>query len=366
MNVVDQYFQQEVEKLGYLEIKEGIQQPKLKEFVGIPLPIYMKTLVGELKGEGFQDGVSLQQFIDGIIIHLAADSDASFGEDYWKLLEYTTENIGKYVLSEGIRWMQIEDERALLYFRFLHQYDLATPFSETNYGRLLYHQGSIEEKNELRMEAIRILEGVIAEEEDFPLSYYELGNIYEQEGFQLKAYHFFQKALTYLDDEGVKEEIRDRIAGVEIGAQLEKAISAIQRSDYEKALEYLHAGLRREDSGILNYYLGVVHSRIGNEAEALGYYEKALEKGANYRELFLDLSVSYYLQERSLEALQVIEEGLQLYYEDAELLYNRLVVHLAMGNREAAKVDLEIILQYGDIPEQVLENIRQIKAIYDI
>ncbi len=361
-----QEFQQDTEKLGYIELKESVIDPVLKDFAGIPLPIYLSDLLDGIQSADFTDGVDLKHILDGIIINLAIDPDFRYASEYRHLLMKSVPDIEKYVLSEAVDKMRRDDERAIYYFLFLERVELDTPFSRTNYASLLYRRGQSRANDSICLEAIAILEQVISSDEDFPLSYFILGEINRERENYLKAYGFYQRALDLAEDETVREEIRTKLSEIEANAELERGISAIHRSDFDRALTHLNASKRRADSAVVNYYLGVVLSGLGKEKEALGYYQTALEKGGSFRELYLDASVSCYMLGDPNGALAIIQSGLELYHEDSELLFNRLAIYLQAGELNKAKEDIETILQYGDNPEHVLQKIIEIKRSYGI
>lgn len=363
MNLIDDYFRQYSDKISFIELKPDSKNESLRR--DIPYPIYTDELVEGVKTGEFEDGLGYDVFVKGMISLIAIDPEFIHVEYYLSLLN-GIKKLKNYVLSEGIKSLQSNSESAVFYFRFLHLENLSTPFSEYNYARLLYGLYESDDKDFLRIECINILEKLIETNPDFPLSYYELGIINAKEKYYSKSYNFFNKALEKTEDELVKGEIREFLLEVTPNAYIEFGIDAMNRGDFSKSFEYFIDSKQLEDSALANYYLGLISENSNNLEVAINYYIEAIEKGAEFKEVFQNLSILYYRLGDYGTAVDVLSSGLKHNYEDHTLLYNRAVIYLELGDLQNGKKDIDTLLMYGDLDEMIIENIRQLKSVYDI
>ncbi len=363
MNPLDQYFRQFSDKISFIELKPESKAENLK--VEIPYPIYTEDLVDGVKTGNFEEGLSYDVFVKGMISLIAIDPEFLHVDYYLSLLN-KIKNLKKYVLSEGIKNLQENKESAIFYFRFLHLENLASSFSDYNYARLLYNQYETDKSDFLRIESINILESIISSDPSFPLSYYELGIINAKEKYYSKSYNFFNKALEKTDDELVKGEIRELLQDVTPNAFIEFGIDAINRGDYSKAFEYLIDSKQIQDTPLVNYYIGVVSEASNSTEVAIKYYLEAIEKGAEFKEVFQNLSLLYYRLGNYNSAVEILNTGLRYNYEEPILLYNRAAINLALGDISKGKEDIDTLLMYGDLDDMIIENIKQLIAAYNI
>lgn len=363
MREIDKYFKDQTDKISFIEINN----PDYKALdVNLPYPINTQALISGVKEEEFFNSISYKHIIDGIIELLAIDPYFEHKDSYLKTLEKVIEQPGEYALTKGIDLLNQKDENYLLYFRFPYVNGFDNAFGEYNYARSLYYLYEKEEEDYFRLEAITILEKIIDKFEDFPLSYYELGIINSKEENYNKAYLYFEKAIERVEDDLVKEEIREYMRNIYPSVLLERAIEKLNKGRLDQALELLNEAKLVSDTAVVNYYLAVVHEAQGRVDLAIDLYKECLEKGGSFKELYQDLAIAYYKMSEPLLAIEVLDLGLEEHIEDSHLLYNRMVIYISLDRFDLAKEDMETILQYGDVPEEVLNNIRIIKDQYNL
>lgn len=363
MKAIDEYFRKFTDKISFIELKQDSNIKVINKEV--PYPIYTGQLVDGITSGEFNEGVSFEAIARGMIITVAIDPEFKYAEYYTKLLSEIPK-IKEFILSEGIKYLQSNNEIAIYYFRYMYLENLSTSFSNYNYARLLYNEYELEKVDILRVESIRILEEIIKNDESFPLSYYELGIINHKEKYYNKSYSYFKNALNRTEDELVLEEIREYMREVEPNAKIELGIDSINRGDYENAYKLFMESKILDDSNLANYYLGLISQLTGEFDLGIEYYLKAIDKGAKFKEVYQNLSLLYYQIGELGKAIDVLNAGLAENYEDSVLLYNRVVINLELGFVDKAKEDIDTLLMYGDIEEEILQNITRIKHNYNI
>lgn len=360
MDKIDEFFF-DTDKVSFIDIGSGSYKG-IK--TNISYPIDTKILVEGLKEAEFYESLSIDYLIDGIVMLLAIDPEFIYREDYLESLQLILDNIGSYVLSKGSELETYHKDKSIYYFRFLNKQGLATPFSDYRYAMGLYNLYIDMEEDYFKKEAVRILEKIITEEPDFPLSYYELGRINAQDENFNKAYLYFQKALERVEDPLVKDELREEIRQIYPSALVERGLENLYRNNIAGALEDFKDARTISKTPLTNYYLGVTNESLGNLDLALEYYTNALEMGGNFRQLYQDLAIAYFKKEKPLKSLEILSKGLEIHEEDLNLLYNRMVININLDRIVKAKEDYETIIQYGDIPDEIYQNTQIIKQEY--
>lgn len=363
MKAIDEYFRKFTDKISFIELKQDSNVGIINK--DVPYPIYTGQLVDGITSGEFDEGVTFDTIAKGMIITVAIDPEFKYAEYYTKLLSEIPK-IKDFILSEGIKNLQDNNEIAIYYFRYMYLENLSTAFSDYNYARLLYNEYEKENIDILRLESIRILEKIIKDDESFPLSYYELGIINYKEKYYNKSYSYFKNALNRTDDDLVLEEIREYMREVEPNAKIELGIDSVNRGDFENAYKYFMESKVLYDSNLANYYLGLVSQLTGDINSGIEYYLYSIDKGATFKEVFQNLSLLYYQIGELDKAIETLNLGLVENYEDAVLLYNRAVINLELGYLSKTKEDIETLLMYGDLDEEILRNITQIKQNYNI
>ena len=95
-------------------------------------------------------------------------------------------------------------------------------------------------------------------------------------------------------------------------------------------------------------------------------FENSLDAGAEFRELYNDYAISLYLNDRQLDALSIIAEGLEKFPQDPRLVYNKIQINLTLGNIGKAKEDIDELLTYDDLTDEIRANLLTIKDQYKI
>lgn len=360
MDKIDEFFF-DTEKVSFLDINSGSYKG-IK--TNISYPIDTKILIEGLKDAEFNESLSIDYLIDGIIMLLAIDPDFIYKEDYLESLKLILGDISPYVLAKGSELEISDKDKSIYYYRFLNKHGLSTSYSNYRYAMGLYNLYLDIQEDFFKKEAVRILESIISSNPEFPLSYYELGRINSQDENFNKAYLYLQKALERVEDPLVKDELREEIRQIYPNALVERGLEKLYRNNMAGALDDFKDAKVISNTPLTNCYLGVTNESMGNLDIAIDYYNKALEMGGNFRQLYQDLAIAYFKKDQPLKSLEILTKGLQIHKEDLHLLYNRMVININLDRMPKAKEDYETIIQYGDIPEEIYQNTQIIKQEY--
>ena len=161
-------------------------------------------------------------------------------------------------------------------------------------------------------------------------------------------------------------EIRDNLTEINDNAEIEEALYFIGKSRYNDAIMKLTGLLSNKKRADAYYYLGVAYQNIGQYENSIMAFENALDSGADFREVYNDYGVSLYLKEKPYEALNIIEEGLAKYPSDPRLSYNKIQINLVIGNINKAKEDIEELLTFDDLSDEIRHNLMIIKNQFEI
>lgn len=95
-------------------------------------------------------------------------------------------------------------------------------------------------------------------------------------------------------------------------------------------------------------------------------FQNSLDLNADFRELYNDYAISLYLNKEELEAIKIIKQGLEKYPQDPRMTYNKIQINLVLGNLSKAKEDIEELLTYDDLTDEIKENLSILKNHYKL
>ncbi|WP_296140225.1 tetratricopeptide repeat protein [uncultured Anaerococcus sp.] len=363
---LDNYFIKFTENLAYLDLKDSSSYPILED---VPLPIYVDDIQSGIMTGTMSEKIELENFLDGMIINIGADKDFLHNEEYKIILTNFLDDISKYASSKAMAIADKDINKALLLLRGGYILNPIDNYNAYLYARFLWPQ-AFEAKDKFKedfiREALNILQNIISNDENFAISYYELGNIYTNLGEYIKARSFYNIALQKTDSIEAQDEIRDKLTEINDNAEIEEALYFIGKSDYNGAIKKLTGLLSNKKRADAYYYLGVAYQNVGQYENSIMAFENALDAGAEFRELYNDYAVSLYLNERQIDALNIIEEGLSKYPQDPRLVYNKIQINLTLGNIGRAKEDIDELLTYDDLSDEIRSNLLTIKDQFKI
>lgn len=363
---LDQYFIKFTENLAYLDLKETASQDLLKD---LPLPIYIDDMTEGIATGQMKESIDLDKILTAMLINIGADKDFLYNEEYKIVLSKYLSNINKFAINKAMEIADLDINKALLILRGANNINPLDNYSAYFYARLLWplaYESEEKYKDDFIREALRILQETIANDENFAISYYELGNIYANLGEYVKARNYYNKALEKTDSPEARDETYDRITEIDDNAEIEEALYFIGKSDFNNAIKKLTRLLSNKKRADAYYYLAVAYQNIGQYENSTMAFTNALDLGAEFRELYNDYAISLYMLKREKEALEIIEEGLEKFPQDPRLTYNKIQINLVMGNLSQGKKDIEELLSYDDLSDEIRENLKAIKEHYKI
>ena len=366
MNNLDAYFIKYTDRLAYIELKEESTNEDLK---GISLPIYIEDMKEGIQTGEFASEINLEIILEAILLNLAIDSNFIYRNQYEKVLKKYLKNIGDYTANKSVNYEEKDKTKALLISRSGYILDPENKYNAYLYARLLWPLAYVDEgeyQNDFVKESLRILQEILKQDEEFKLSYYELGNIYANLGEYIKARSYYNKALRLTDDEMAKNDIRNKILSIDDNAEIESALYYIGKSNYNEAVRTLTKLLSKTKRADAYYYLGVAYQNLNQYENSITSFEKSLELNADFRELYNDYAISIYLNKKEIEALSIINQGLKKYPQDPRMTYNKIQINLVLGNIEKAKEDIDELLTYDDLTEEIKNNLSIIKNHYNL
>lgn len=361
---MNNYFRKYTENLAYLNLKDSSSNELLKE---LDLPVYIDDMKTGIMTGQMQEEISLEKFLDGMIINIGVDPDFIHADEYKVILNNYIPDISKYTASKALA--SDDSDKSLLFLRGGYILNPEDNYNSYLYARYLWPIAfSLEEENadQFVKESLKILQDIIARDNDFAIAYYELGNIYKNLGEYIKARIYYNNALQKTDSPEAMDEIRDKLTEINDNAEIEEALYFIGKSRYDDAIKKLTGLLSNKKRADAYYYLGVAYQNIGQYDNSIMAFENALDAGADFREVYNDYGVSLYLREKPYEALSIIEEGLGKYPSDPRLSYNKIQINLVIGNINKAKEDIEELLTFDDLSDDIRHNLMIIKNQFEI
>ena len=366
MTILDGYFIQYTDRLAYIELREESTNEDLKN---ISLPIYMEDMKEGIETGNFANEINLELILEAMLINIAIDPDFIYREDYEKILNKYIKNIGDFTASKAVNCEENDKSKALLMARAGYILDSKNKYNSYLYARFLWplaYEDDSEYQNSFVKESLRILQEILKEDENFKLSYYELGNIYANLGEYIKARSYYNNALRLTDDEVAKNDIRNKLLTIDDNAEIEEALYYIGKSNYNEAVKTLTKLLSKTKRADAYYYLGVAYQNLGQYENSIMAFENSLDLNADFRELYNDYAISLYLNKKEIEALTMIGEGLKKDPQDPRMTYNKIQINLVLGNKDKAKEDIEELLTYDDLTEEIKENLEIIRKHYKL
>ena len=358
MSIIDNYFISQAPKLSYLELKNNEEIYLDYGLNDIPLPIITDDLMHGLQNEKFTNEINIDYIVDGILFNLAVDKDFKYISDYKNIINNLVKEPSKLAIDKGIKAMDTDLERALIFFKAAHELDGKNSFAAYNYARLLWRLDlNKEEKSTFIGEAIKILEKVTIDDPSFALAFFELANINKSIGEYMKSMNLYKKTLALVEEENLKEEIRTKMKEIEPDALVEDAIYFINKMDYGKAIDLLNDANKLVSRYDVLYYLAVCYTNLDQLDLADEFFQKAIDGGADFATLYIDYIFVKYSKHQTEQALDLANQAIDRYPADIKLRYNRGLILAELGAKSKAIEDLDFILEYADLSDEMFNQV---------
>lgn len=368
MNIIEKYFRSKTDKISFIELMDNVDTYKkygIKD--DVPLPIILDEMVGAISENEFTNEISMEYIIDGMLFMIAIDPEFTYTHDYKEILNRLIDNPSNYALSKGVRYIDVDLEASTLYTRAAFILNEKNELAAYNYAKILWNlEVPKDEQHVYTEEAVRILERILNFNDKNPLANYELGNISAATGNYIKANSYYNRALTNSELEELKETVRNAIIKISPDVAVENAIYSINKMDYNSAITNLMEARKNSSRFDIPYYIAIAYMNSENPVLAEQFFEESLEKGADFSTLYTDLVYVKYLLNKEYEAIQIANEAVEKYPSDIKLRYNRAVILISLNQNKKAIEDLDFILEYQDLSDEMFNQIMKIKeSIYN-
>ncbi|WP_300408260.1 tetratricopeptide repeat protein [Lagierella sp.] len=352
MNNIRDFFNDKTKNIYFLELKD-------KGIYNFPLPIIKSDFMEELKNDTFTEEIDMDYFIRGMLYICGVDEDFLYKKEYLNFLKESIDNPEGYLMTLAMEEVEFNHENALIFFKFIHE-NFSSEASDFAYASALkdYFDNSLdalflEESKKVLNENIRKYPG-------YPYNYILFGTIEMIEQNPMKAEYYLRKALELSSGNSYEAELRDKIAPllheVVTDSGIQKAFNLLQRGEYKEVVNIL------ENIDTINYkknqYLAMAHYNLGNTQRALNIFEDTHKEHQDLKDPSFFIDYSFVLAQVGLvmESLGIINIALDSIGENAPLLFNRAVIYLNLGLVDKAKEDLENVVSYYDISEELFNN----------
>lgn len=363
---LDNYFIKFTNNLAYLDLKESADYELLND---LPLPIYVSDMQSGILTGQMADKIDVENFLQGMLINIGADPEFIQNEEYKSIIAHYIPDVSKYTASISLNIADEDIGKALLLLRAGYLLNPLDNYNAYLYARLLWPRAyEVEDKfkDDFIRESLEILQSILNKDNNFAIAYYELGNIYANLGEYVKSRNYYNNALRKTDTDEACNEIRDRLSEINDNAEIEEALYFIGKGNYNEAIIKLTGLLSNKKRADAYYYLGVAYQNIEQYENSIMAFENSLDSGAEFRELYNDYAISLYVSGKEIEALDLIDEGLLKYPSDPRLAYNKIQINLTLGNLSRAKEDIEELLTFDDLSDEIRANLMTIKNQFKI
>lgn len=364
MNKVDKLFKEKTKEIRFIEIKENknIDVNGYLISTGVPLPVIADNLLKDLHYSNTTDEIKLRQVIDGIIFLLGTDPDFPYVQNYKEIIFKYDKKIMDYIFYIGMKALEDGDlEKSGVFFRSNIVLDSRNLNARLNYGIVLesiakryIETDKLEDGKEFLLKSTNELESILDIDDSYSLAYYKLGYHYKYFEQYLKAKITWNKFLLLDKDENRLQEIREQIEIIDDDVNLETGLSYLAYNDFGKALDlFLKLIPKHKGNWQINYLIGLGYKGIEKYDLAIEYLNIALEINKAEPDIYNELGIVYFVQDKILEAIEIFNEGINECMEDYKLYFNRGLGYVQLGQYLLALVDITRAYELNPLDQNI-------------
>lgn len=361
----NEYFDKKKEDIFFVTIKKGASI-KFKEYEYItnkemPVPVRAGKLLEDIRRDSNDEGISLNNIIDGIIYTLGTDRDFEYINDYKDMLEVLHFDLQPYIIlcinkleegnvDDGVVYgnalinINEEAKNCFIYASVLE--NKATDQKTIN--------NEIESQYFLE-EAHTYYEKALDYDNKFALSYYKLGYYYKLKQQYVKSELYWKKHQE-LDTDNIRiEEIRNELQQLQPYVDYENGYNLVLKEQPDEALDLL-LPLVNEFSGWWNllFFIGLAYRSLGDFEIAEKYFENVLKLEEYQKETINELGLCKICRGKYTEAAELFTTLLNIEPGTCEVFCNRAVAHLYNDEIDRAKEDIKTALKINPDDEIAL------------
>lgn len=349
-------YKDKLSRLLFLEMKKD----GFKKSINIPdnvkfknddlyMPISAEYVAANANDEIKLSNLPIYYFIEGMFIAFGADKNIKYNDDYGTILSYIpdSEECVKSLIADRIKKDRLEDAYILLkgLYRYTKEEEILTKLLAVG-------------------ETIRQTDSRFAE--------LLLEDIDEcKERFEKSPEPYLYNALILKDEgnhKGAEVEINEFInKGGKRTTEIDQIINDITNiSHFEKAVELLKDEPQKaidlllplseefKENPLVYYYLGVGYRRIENYNKAIHYLSQSLSIESGSLETVNELGMSYACIGEYEEAIKYFRKAFEA-SKEVEICTNIVMCYINLGDKEQAKIHLDIAKKLAPEDEIVIE-----------
>lgn len=352
MKSISEYFKDKTKNLSFIEIKPNsyIDINGYKVDNKVPLPIVIDELVEEIKTGNVNEEIKISSIVNGMIYTIGVDPEFVYNDIYKEILLKYDEKIESYILFSAIKFLKngkLDD--GLIYLRALVNINPKNEKALYNYslaleekGKRLYDVGMKQKGDIFLNESRQILEEITNINPKYALAYYNLGFYYRNSKQFKKCQLTWQKYMQLGDDPSKIEEIRQNLLLIDDCVQYEEGYNAVLNGDPLEGLKKLLPLLERyNDWWNLYFMIGLAYRFLDNYKKAKEYYNKVLELNADQIDTLNEIGICEANLGKFNEAIEYFNKALQKRPNDCEIMCNRGMTYIKMGDIKSGEKDIE-------------------------
>ena len=185
-----------LKNIVFLELKKDTDVNGFLVKKDTPLPINLDELFEGIKAKDYEETINLAEIDKAIVYLIGIDSEFKYKDLYLNILNYTVNDLYKYIYSLSIKAKQKGSN--LNSYIYLHALNSLCPktlesrFAETNVLETLYDEYfkklSDDEKAQIIERIVKEYESIIAEDREYAPAYYRLGYVNRALSFILRSF----------------------------------------------------------------------------------------------------------------------------------------------------------------------------------
>ena len=349
-------YKDKLSKILFLEMKKD----GFKKSINIPdnvkfknddlyMPISAEYVADNANNEIKLSNLPIYYFIEGMFIAFGADKNIKYNEDYGMILSYIpdSEECVKSLIADRIKKNRLEDAYILLkgLYRYTKEEEILT--------KLLAVGETIRQNDSSFAELL--LEDIDECKENFeksPEPYLYNALILKDKG----DYKGAEVEINEYINKGGKKTPEIEQIGTDINniSHFEKAIDYL-KDEPKKAIELLLPLCEEfKENPLVYYYLGVGYRKIENYQTAIYYLQKSLSLESGSLEVVNELGMNYASLGDYEEAIKYFRKAFEA-SKEVEICTNIVMCYINLGDKEQAKLNLDIAKKLAPDDEIVIE-----------
>lgn len=371
----NKYFDKKRDDLYFITIKNGasfkFKNEEYKAKKELPVPVRAEKLLDDIKKQSEDEGITINNLIDGIIYIQGTDKNFEYLDDYREILKSLKFELVPYIMLNINKFDENQNDDGVVYGKALLN-NIQDEKSCFVYASVLEKRG-MDQKNKTTQadsqyfleEAYKYYEKSLDYNDKFALSYYKLGYYYKMKQQYVKAEAFWQKHQELDDDEVRIEEIRNELEQLKAYVDYENGYNLVLKEQHSEALDLL-LPLVKEFSGWWNllFFIGLAYRGMGEYEIAEKYFENVLKLNENQKEALNELGLCKICRGKYTEAAELFTTLLNIEPGNCEVFCNRAVALFYNGQIDRAKEDIEVALKINSHDEVALSIKAEIDKKY--